>query len=54
MSKNKKRKVKKKKLPFIHVVTDRELIELTSGIEKVNPVQMTGTVSNVDEEIFKI
>jgi len=35
-------------------VTDRELIELTSGIEKVNPVQMTGTVSNVDEEIFKI
>jgi hypothetical protein len=36
------------------LVTDAKLVELTSGIKKLNPVQITGTGSNEDEEVFEI
>ncbi|SRR6266540_818203 len=37
-----------------NIITNDKLIELTSGIEKVNPAQAAGTVSNVDSEVFEV
>jgi hypothetical protein len=36
------------------VVTNQKLIELTSAIEKVNPVQQQTTGAKLDTEIFEI
>ncbi|MDW0216664.1 MAG: hypothetical protein QOA56_09285 [Nitrososphaeraceae archaeon] len=39
---------------LLDIVTNKKLSELTSSIEKVNPVQQASMGSNLDNEIFEI
>ena len=39
---------------LLDIVTNKKLIELTSSIEKVNPVQQANMGANLDNEIFEI
>lgn len=39
---------------LLDIVTNKKLIELTSSIEKVNPVQQANTGAKLDNEIFEI
>jgi hypothetical protein len=39
---------------LLDIVTNKKLSELTSSIEKVNPVQQASMGANLDNEIFKI
>jgi len=39
---------------LLDMVTNKKLSELTSSIEKVNPVQQAGIGANLDNEIFEI
>jgi len=36
------------------IITNEKLLELTSSIEKVNPMQQPNTVANLDSEIFEV
>jgi hypothetical protein len=39
---------------LLDIVTNKKLSELTSSIEKVNPVQQANMGANLDNEIFEI
>jgi len=39
---------------LLDIVTNKKLNELTSSIEKVNPVQQTNVAPNIDNEIFEV
>ena len=39
---------------LLDIVTNQKLDELTSSIEKINPVQQTNVGANLDKEIFEI
>jgi len=39
---------------LLDIVTNKKLNELTSSIEKVNPVQQTNVAANIDNEIFEV
>ena len=39
---------------LMDVINNQKLLELTSSIEKVNPVQQSSTGANLDNEIFEI
>lgn len=39
---------------LLDIVTNKKLSELTSSIEKVNPVQQASMGANLDNEIFEI
>ena len=39
---------------LLDIVTNKKLNELTSSIEKVNPVQQTNVATNIDNEIFEV
>lgn len=39
---------------LLDIVSNKKLRELTSSIEKVNPVQQASMVANLDNEIFEI
>jgi hypothetical protein len=39
---------------LMEVINNGKLLELTSSIEKVNPVQQANTGANLDNEIFEI
>jgi hypothetical protein len=39
---------------LLEVVTNKKLGELTSSIEKINPVQQSNIGANLDSEIFEI
>jgi hypothetical protein len=39
---------------LLDIVTNKKLIELTSSIEKVNPVQQANMGAKLDNEIFEI
>jgi len=39
---------------LLDIVTNEKITELTSSVEKVNPVQQTTAAANLDNEIFEI
>jgi hypothetical protein len=39
---------------LLEVINNHKLLELTSLIEKVNPVQQSSSATNLDSEIFEI
>ena len=39
---------------LLDIVRNKKLSELTSSIEKVNPLQQANIVANIDNEIFEI
>lgn len=39
---------------LMEIINNGKLLELTSSIEKVNPVQQANTGANLDNEIFEI
>lgn len=39
---------------LLDIVTNKKITELTSSVEKVNPVQQTTAGANLDSEIFEI